>query len=615
MTTTGQTVGSCPPAGTAARDWTTRANQTLATSLRLLRAYGRDDVADLVRSQAQLPATTPRVVVVGETKRGKSSLVNAMFDDPALAPVGAEETTATYLSFVPLRAGEPGPRAEVLNADGTRVPIELDKVPDHVDLTRLPAAAPALPLSVEVHRAPGLLGPVVVADTPGIGGIGGVRGRLSRRLAGETGCLLFLLDAGSPMSSVELDYLERCAVTVENVIIGVTMIDKYPQTWREIVDAVRRTLARRSPRLQRFPVVGLSAHAALAARAAPTAVARDALMAASGLPDLVHHIHHIDRRALHPSVNALRTSRTAVEQILRAAQLRAKLLAEEPEAGREVDQRRAELDRLRTHEQRWALDLDRDLGRLRADVARELARRLDALAEGWRARIEKTPLLGRAAYVRSASLDMAAEYLLLRQDLAGVAAQRLSVIVDGLFAGSTPPEVAMALGDPKPEERQLGEGSPTKVDWVDPGMIMAGSMGVGLAAKIATLAVLGPAAVPLAVAGAGAWIAFNYSYRSNRLDRQTLAAELARTMAAERTAVMDQLDGRIREVRPELVVAYRAHLKSSATSLQQLVREAERSRESGQAARDRVVAEAREAIMEIRDVLRAVDDVLAVLHG
>ena len=47
---------------------------------------------------ADRPAV-PSVVVVGETKRGKSSLVNALLAQPGLAPVDAGVATATYLVF------------------------------------------------------------------------------------------------------------------------------------------------------------------------------------------------------------------------------------------------------------------------------------------------------------------------------------------------------------------------------------------------------------------------------------------------------------------------------------------------------------------------------------
>ena len=50
-------------------------------------------------------ASTPRAVIIGETNRGKSSLVNAILGTPDLSPVDAGVATATYLLF---RYGEKG---------------------------------------------------------------------------------------------------------------------------------------------------------------------------------------------------------------------------------------------------------------------------------------------------------------------------------------------------------------------------------------------------------------------------------------------------------------------------------------------------------------------------
>ena len=55
------------------------------------------ELAELRRRQV----TRPSVVLVGETKRGKSSLVNALLGVPGLSPVDAAVATDTYLHFTP----------------------------------------------------------------------------------------------------------------------------------------------------------------------------------------------------------------------------------------------------------------------------------------------------------------------------------------------------------------------------------------------------------------------------------------------------------------------------------------------------------------------------------
>ncbi|MGH3469656.1 MAG: hypothetical protein ACRDQF_18200, partial [Thermocrispum sp.] len=57
------------------------------------------DAAGWVSRVRRKQQAKPSVVVVGETKRGKSSLVNALLATPGLSPVDAEVATATYLVF------------------------------------------------------------------------------------------------------------------------------------------------------------------------------------------------------------------------------------------------------------------------------------------------------------------------------------------------------------------------------------------------------------------------------------------------------------------------------------------------------------------------------------
>lgn len=606
----------------AVRAAETRLNKVLRTALGMLRHHAMDSLADVALRQAQTRLTRPRVVVVGETKRGKSSLVNALVGQPDLCPVGVDETSATYLSVIPLDEPETEPWAEVRSADGVQTRIAMDEITDYVDLSRLTETPKALPVGVEVHVPSGPLGDVVVTDSPGIGGIGGVRGRMSQRLVAETGCLLFVLDAGAPISATEMDYLELCAGSVEHLMVCVTMIDKYPDTWRVVVDSVAAQLASRSARLGRFPVVGVSAHAALAARSARTGAVADTLYEVSGLPLLVKHVQDSDPRAFLPSVNALRTCRSGLADALTLEALREKIQSDAPGTDDELRVRQDELLTLRTQEQRWTLDLDRDLGRMRADVARDLTHRLEQLSETWRARIERTPLTGRKAYVQATSLDMATEYQLLRHDMVNAAAERVSIIAHGMFGEPLPAEVELALTAPslqaRPEEQTRG----TRPDLFDPTLIMSASLGTGIAARIGTAqiaggtvaAFLGSWAIPLAVAGAGAWVAFNWAYRSNRLERQSLAADLNRTLASERTTILDHLDTRIRELKPELVMSYREHLRQSLVSVQTLLREAEQAKASSQQRRTAAAAESNRSCSDLRALLRDIDDTLARVH-
>jgi len=66
----------------------------------LLREFDRAEIADAVQGHARRPSSDkPTVVVVGETKRGKSSLVNALLGRTDLSPVDVEVATLVHITF------------------------------------------------------------------------------------------------------------------------------------------------------------------------------------------------------------------------------------------------------------------------------------------------------------------------------------------------------------------------------------------------------------------------------------------------------------------------------------------------------------------------------------
>src|SRR5436309_238868 len=97
----------------------------------------------------------PSVVVVGETNRGKSSLVNALLARPGLSPVDAEVATATYLVFGhaenwEARACYPGQLAPV--------PIELSELINWVSAAHELPEGQLPPRYVEVDGRSVMLG-------------------------------------------------------------------------------------------------------------------------------------------------------------------------------------------------------------------------------------------------------------------------------------------------------------------------------------------------------------------------------------------------------------------------------------------------------------------------
>lgn len=86
---------------------------------KILRPFGYDAISDLAEQRAQSMEQTRSVVVVGEVKRGKSSLVNALVGWRDASPVGVDVTTSTTISFGEATAEQPGGTAQILFPDRT----------------------------------------------------------------------------------------------------------------------------------------------------------------------------------------------------------------------------------------------------------------------------------------------------------------------------------------------------------------------------------------------------------------------------------------------------------------------------------------------------------------
>src|SRR3954469_24489813 len=199
--------------------------------LAYLRTVDADAAAEveLVRRQRLV---RPAVVVVGETKRGKSSLVNALLGVPGLSPVGVTVTTGTYIEF---RHGAARERTR------------------HARYEQV------------THPAP-LLQYLSLVDTPGVGGLDPAHAELAAEAAAQATALLFVADASAPLTRPELDFLALAARRVDTVVFALTKVDAYPG-WRTVLDADRALLRAYAPRFAGagwYPVSSTLAEAAVA---------------------------------------------------------------------------------------------------------------------------------------------------------------------------------------------------------------------------------------------------------------------------------------------------------------------------------------------------------------
>ncbi|WP_427006358.1 hypothetical protein [Pseudarthrobacter sp. H2] len=569
------------------------ARAVLSTSTRLLRTAGYSDAADRIIRQATGATGTPVVVFLGESGRGKSSLVNLLAPDLHGAFSGSDgQGQALYRLVIPAKEDNPDAGAVWVYPDGSR------SAPD-------PEAAD--PIGVELETRGGLLGDVILLDAPSAGGLAAPQSLLNLKILDAASAAVFITDAGALLSSAEIAYLEQCSAQVESVGVVVTKTDLYPASWQDVVAGNEALIKARIPRLAESFVIGVSSVIANAASPLTDPPMRDGLLDASGLPRLVQALKRdLARAGTAPTANALRMARTALDagRQTRFTQL---AIAEAPaEARAGIMAQRKRLSELKDQQQRWTLDLERDLGDLRAGVMRKAVSALDSWAAQWRSRVQSTPSLRMGKMAQQLTSDIFAELLVLRADLLDDAEEQLGELMHGLFRDIPLPAVLNELlgaGERPADTPHMGsEKSHTGFDpTVAMSVVVGSNMGRAVAALVSSSALTGgvvltgaaalPVVIPVAVVGAGGWFAVNRFFRQNMLEKNRLQTEIPRLAQAERAVITDYLDSRLRHLKPEIVVAYRAQLQDSLAGLQQLIQESQAQEQlSAQASLQRIEA-------------------------
>jgi hypothetical protein len=344
----------------------------------------RPDLADrLGELQETARRATVRVLVAGEFKHGKSSLVNALVGAD-VCPV--DDDIATAVPTALHNAPELVAVAVTVDEDGTeqREVLDVAALPEHVTEGGRRDGPPAVLVEVGVPSA-ALDGGLELVDLPGAGGLGSLHGAATLAELHGTTAAIFASDAVQELTAPELAFLAEVAGRCPQVALVETKVDLHPH-WRETVD---RDLTNAGDRVA--TVIGVSVELARTARDRADAELR----AESGIDEVAAW--------LQDEVVARADDRLAVavaDEVLEVCRqvrspLDAELAAIDDPAGQErrladFEAARAEAERLRAAASRWqqvlndafadlTVDADHDL-RVRA---RELARRSDEAIDGF----------------------------------------------------------------------------------------------------------------------------------------------------------------------------------------------------------------------------------------
>jgi Dynamin family len=417
------------------------------------------------------------VACIGQFKRGKSTLLNALVDRPILPTGVVPVTTAVTV----LRYG-PTLTAQVRFADGLRRPVDPARLDEYVSEARNPENQKRV-LAVEVTvPSERLRSGLCLVDTPGLGSVFAANATTTRAFVPQIDAALVIAGTDPPISGDELSLVEQVGAQVDHLLVVLNKSDRVSDAEsREASAFTRRVIATRlgrdvgtiyrvsaTERLAGRPTrdwerleEGLAALAGrsgafvdAAAARGPARIARALLRDLAEQRDaLARPIEESERRlaslreAIVEAEHALRemSARMRVEQVAlsaRLAGLRSSFLASEgSQARRELDDGvRAESCRRGPACRSMAIDLAREIARRRvAAWTREVAPRAESLYCETIARFVAlaNDLVGRLAPGAAAAGLTQEEFVVergFRQDAQFVFTSMLTLAAPGFWA-------------------------------------------------------------------------------------------------------------------------------------------------------------------------------------
>ncbi|MGY1777456.1 dynamin family protein [Geodermatophilus sp. SYSU D00804] len=341
--------------------------------LALAEECGRPDLQRrLTQARGRHASPGVRVLVLGEPKQGKSSLVNALTgvpvcpvaDDVAtVVPTVVRNGAAPRATLVRAVGPAPAPGAEVVTE---RVPVPVETVAARVTG---PGAERILQAEVELPRRL-LAGGLELVDTAGVGGLGVVAHALTTLdLLPTADAVLFVSDASQEFTAPEMALLEQASALCPTVVCILTKTDACPD-WRRIAEIDRGHLAARGCDAPLFAVSSSLAQLAVQHRDRE-------LHEESGIAALVGHLQdEVAGRAATLARRSLVHDLTAVTGHLSLA-LRSELRSLEDPASREallaeLEEARTAVDEQRRRSSRWQQVLNDGVTDLMADIDHDL---------------------------------------------------------------------------------------------------------------------------------------------------------------------------------------------------------------------------------------------------
>ena len=563
------------------------AAQTLERATSILEKYGLPNHAERARSTFQDMSAMRTVVILGEVKRGKSSLVNALVGTRNLLPVDVDICTSVPIHIS--AAAKPADTEMIdLNYTGLLRQVPHAELADWGTLSGRFVNDPQieeLPSAIRVYAPDNPLRRLLLVDTPGAGGLDDDAVKTAMTAAQGAGVLLMVCDATTPITAPEMDILKQALEVVGSVVVAVTKTDKNLRRWRRIVEDDRRLLKKHIGR--DIPVIGVSSLRAVDAAEMADEERKQRVEKSSGIAELREHLTaQISRADLLAQSSGLAMAKTGLSQVQDKIAMELAAIEKPVEMLEELEVQRQELKDLREHGQEWEQYLQRNIAQTRHSIVAEMDEELERIREYWTNLInhQGMKVLRSKPQVFTSQIESALGDVMQRSVSSVVLS--LQREVDRLFGDQVVwQDIAQfAFQTLAPPELNSKEVRSKKENMVDPSLVTMGLAGGGMLAGAMGLAAA--AFTPVAIIG-GAWMGINIAYRAMRNGKQNLVAWLRETIAQARMTVNRTIDALINTIRPEIIVRYRSHIRSQSDLVKEQIDSATRSAKQDEAERRR----------------------------
>lgn len=503
--------------------------------------------------------STPRAVIIGETNRGKSSLINALLGMPGLSPVDAGVATATYLLFRHADA----PRAVVKFGRGfPDMAIPIGRIGDWATVEGEGDPDLPPPRWIEVSLPAEVLRRADLIDTPGVGGLVAAHAELAAEAAATAAALLFVVDASAPLTGGELAFLAGAAERVDTVHFVITKTDAF-RGWRQIVEADRALLAQHAPRFADATFHPVSARLAQAASDQADPKVAEVLRTQSGIAALreVLTVEVAARAALLRDANEVRTTITVIGGgLVTLDSQRSALTASAAEAERLKERREELINQRKSGGRSWQVLLRAETQRARIELSGEIAREVREASAMFRGAIDNADndeLKKMPFHVDAYAQAMTQR---ARARLEEAMARLCQRVLNDLF---TPEELQVLIGTlaVRPYETFTTRG-PDRNRSMDETIMTLGGAGMGftlskmaLALPLGLVPALGVILTPVSIVlgGAAAW----YMIRSRRrmADKTRLKQWLGEVLGEARAQIDQNVAAQFVEADQQLTLA------------------------------------------------------------